>query len=435
MAIKTLCEAGLKVCALNAGRQVDPAQRFPPASYALRHEVSRLRLLRASAPSVSVTWTTNMSRRTHGSMTLPIPPAREPGGPGRRSKRRWRQNELLGPLLRAHGEIDFKAASRDGYDVDWPVTYDEMAPYYTRVERDDRRGQHRTDRPSNPDGKVSAANTNFVASTTSSRRAPAKLGIPYLPDRIAQLTLPSQGHPPCHYCGNCTDGCDVGAFFSSPYFLLPLAHATGNLELRTNAIAREVLVDAEGRAKGVAYVDRVTRQEVEVYGRAVVVAASCISTAQIMLNSRSPAWPTGIANSSGQVGRNLCDHLYGTTGFGYLPQLLGQPSFPDNVSAAPSLGCPAGRTSTTPGRRSLFAATPSIPVEGATNFPATTTTSKVLALPIGRRSNAGILRRSASLCRRPPNDRRRTSWISIPSRRISSAPARCVFTSNGMRTP
>jgi hypothetical protein len=73
---------------------------------------------------------------------------------------------------------------------------------------------------------------------------------------------------------------------------------------------------------------------VEVYAKAVVVAASCVTTAQIKSNSRSRRWPTGIANSSGQLGRNLCDHLYGTSGFGYLPQLLGQPSFPDNVFAA-----------------------------------------------------------------------------------------------------
>ena len=79
---------------------------------------------------------------------------------------------------------------------------------------------------------------------------------------------------------------------------------------------------------GVAYIDRKTKQEVEVYGSAVVVAASCIESARIMLNSKSRLWPNGIANSSGQLGRNLCDHLYGESARGYLPQLLGQPSFP-----------------------------------------------------------------------------------------------------------
>ena len=113
--------------------------------------------------------------------------------------------------------------------------------------------------------------------------------------------------------------------------MLPSAEASGNLELRTNAVAKNILVDENGRASGVAYIDRESRQEHEVRARAVVVAASCIESARIMLNSKSRQWPTGIANSSGQLGRNLCDHLYATTASGYLPQLLGQPSFPDNV--------------------------------------------------------------------------------------------------------
>ena len=85
-------------------------------------------------------------------------------------------------------------------------------------------------------------------------------------------------------------------------------------------------------AKGVAYVDRTTKTEVEVYAKVVVLAASCVETAHIMLNSKSRHWPTGIANSSGQLGRNLCEHLYGSPGYGYLPQLLGQPATPDNIA-------------------------------------------------------------------------------------------------------
>jgi choline dehydrogenase-like flavoprotein len=114
--------------------------------------------------------------------------------------------------------------------------------------------------------------------------------------------------------------------------LLPAAGASGNLELKTNAIAKNILVDDNGHASGVAYLDRESRQEYEIQGRAVVVAASCIESARIMLNSKSRQWPTGIANSSGQLGRNLCDHLYATTASGYLPQLLGQPNFPDNIT-------------------------------------------------------------------------------------------------------
>ena len=105
------------------------------------------------------------------------------------------------------------------------------------------------------------------------QRGCQKVGIPYLPDRLAQLTVAHNGHAACHFCGNCTEGCDTGSFFSTPYFLLPPAEKTGKLELRVNAVVRSVLVDADGKPNGVAYVDRATRQEVEVRGRLIVVAA------------------------------------------------------------------------------------------------------------------------------------------------------------------
>ena len=118
-----------------------------------------------------------------------------------------------------------------------------------------------------------------------------KIGVPYLHDRIAQLTRDHEGHPACHYCGACTTGCDTGSFFSTHWRFLPKAEATNNLELRTNALAKNILVDENGHANGVAYIDRNTKQEVEVYGRAVVVAATCVESARIMLNSKSRIWP------------------------------------------------------------------------------------------------------------------------------------------------
>ena len=87
-----------------------------------------------------------------------------------------------------------------------------------------------------------------------------KIGVPYLPDRIAQLTRDHEGHPACHFCSSCTTGCDTGSFFSTPWRFLPRAEATNNLELRTNALARNILVHKNGMANGVAYVDRTTKQ-------------------------------------------------------------------------------------------------------------------------------------------------------------------------------
>lgn len=228
------------------------------------------------------------------------------------------------------GEIDFRAASLTGAGVDWPLQYEEIAPYYSRVERMIGVASTVQNRPSNPDGEYLPP-FNFRCLDHILQQGAQKVGVPYLPDRIAQLTRNHEGSPACHFCGACTTGCDTGSFFSTPWRFLPRAEATNNLELRTDALAKNILVDKNGVAGGVAYIDRKTGQEVEVRARAVVVAASCLESARIMLNSKSPRWPDGIANSSGQLGRNLCDHLYGESGNGHLPQLRGQPNFPDNV--------------------------------------------------------------------------------------------------------
>jgi choline dehydrogenase-like flavoprotein len=368
MAIKTLCEAGLKVCALNAGRQVDPAKDF--RQHRMPYDMKFRGFDSPARRAISIgymdseyvapdAWEHEIAYSTAEGTSWTWPRSNLVGG----------KTNFWGRSSARMGDIDFKAASRDGYDVDWPVSYADIAPYYTRVEEMIGVASTVQNRPSNPDGKYLPP-IRFRCIDYIIEAGARKLGIPYLPDRIAQLTQAHNGHPPCHYCGNCTEGCDVGAFFSSPYFLLPLAHATGNLDLRTNAIARQILVDTEGRAKGVAYVNRVTRQEVEVYGKAVVVAASCVSTAQIMLNSRSRQWPTGIANSSGQLGRNLCDHLYGTPGYGYLPQLLGQPSFPDNVSAATVAWLPRWQNLDNPRQESFLRGYSLYPGGGCDAFPA-----------------------------------------------------------------
>lgn len=329
MAIHTLCKADAKVCALNGGRRLSPAKDF--RNHRMPYDMKFRGF--GDPRKQSIGYMDN--EYTEGIWEHDIVYTTAPGT-------RWTwprcfavggKTNFWGRSSARFGDIDFRAASRDGYDVDWPVSYEEIAPYYSRVERMIGVASTVQNRPSNPDGEYLPP-MNFRCLDWILQSGGRKIGIPYLPDRIAQLTVPHAGHPSCHYCANCTDGCDIGAFFSTPWFFLPQAEKTGNLEIRTNALAKNILTDADGRTTGVSYIDRETKQEIEVYGRAVVVAASCVESARILLNSKSRHWPTGIANSSGQLGRNLCDHLYGTTARGYLPQLLGQPSFPDNVSAS-----------------------------------------------------------------------------------------------------
>jgi choline dehydrogenase-like flavoprotein len=331
MAIKTLTDAGLYVCAINSGRRLDPKKDF--RGHRMPYDMKYRGFGDPKKRGTSYGYMDN--EYVEGIWDHSITYTTAPG-----TEWMWPRCDAVGGKTNFWGrssarfaEIDFRAASRDGYDADWPVSYEEIAPYYSRVERMIGVASTIQDRPSNPDGEYLPA-MRFRCFDHILASGAQRLGVPYLPDRIAQLTAPHAGHPACHYCGHCTEGCDTGSFFSTPWFFLPAAEKTGKLDLRTNAVAKSILVDRNGRATGVSYIDRDTRREVEVRGRAVVAAASCVETARIMLNSKSRYWPAGIANSSGQLGRNLCDHLYGSAARGYLPQLLGQPSFPDHVSGS-----------------------------------------------------------------------------------------------------
>jgi choline dehydrogenase-like flavoprotein len=148
------------------------------------------------------------------------------------------------------------------------------------------------------------------------------------------LTRPLGDRPACHYCGECARGCAVHANFSSPSVLLPPAMKTGRLTLRTNAMAREVTLDANGLANGVLYVDRRTGRENHVPARIVVLAASACETARILLNSKSAKFPQGLANSSGTVGRYLTDST-GVGVSGFIPKLMdGIPHNEDGIQGA-----------------------------------------------------------------------------------------------------
>jgi choline dehydrogenase-like flavoprotein len=141
--------------------------------------------------------------------------------------------------------------------------------------------------------------------------------------RRANLTRPHRGFPACHYCGACGEGCDTASFFCSADHLVPDALATGNLEIRSNAVAARILVDDRGLASGVQYFDRHTGAEWEARARVVVVGASAMDSTRILLNSRSARYPNGLGNGSDQLGRNFCEQIMAHVR-GYLPALYGR---------------------------------------------------------------------------------------------------------------
>ncbi len=244
---------------------------------------------------------------------------------------RWFRSRMLGGRTNAWGRIslrngpyDFQPYSRDGKGFDWPIRYSDLAPYYGRVEQLIGVFGSSENLENYPDG-------NFLPPPAPRcyellvRKACDKLGIPCVPSRLAILTRSLNGRPACHYVSQCNRSCRLSSNFSSPTVLLNPALATGRLEIRCGAMAREILVSSEGKAAGVSYIDKKTRKEVQVRGKAIVLAASSCETARLLLNSRSSRFPSGLANSSGLVGKYIMDSVMSDV-TAFMPSLMDLPA-------------------------------------------------------------------------------------------------------------
>jgi choline dehydrogenase-like flavoprotein len=225
-------------------------------------------------------------------------------------------------------DYEFKAASLDGYGMNWAVDYATMKPYYDRIERFIGVSGQRENLPQFPDGPflppmpLNCAESIFNAACRN-------LGWRATHRRLAQLTRPHNGRPPCHYCGNCVNGCDIGAMFNPIAVTLPPALKTGKLEVRTDSVVALVRMNAENRAAGVTYIERYTRKSVDVDATFVVLAASTLENTRLLLLSAKG----GLANSSGTLGQYMIDQIGGGGVTGILPKLKGGPSRLDDGKA------------------------------------------------------------------------------------------------------
>ena len=236
-------------------------------------------------------------------------------------------------MCRASAPMTSKARAATDWETDWPISYEDIAPYYDRTEK--LIGVSGTNtglgepspipRPACCNHRQSRASPELMI-----QAAAAGLGIPCVPSRYAILTRPIEDtHAPrqaCFYATPCGRGCSIGAAFQTTTSLLPMAMGTGKLRIVTNAMVSRVLTDARGRAKGVEYFDRTNGSTHFVAARVVVLAASACESAKILFNSHTAQSPQGLANSSGQIGRSLMDST-GTDIFGHIPALEGRPRY------------------------------------------------------------------------------------------------------------
>jgi choline dehydrogenase-like flavoprotein len=220
--------------------------------------------------------------------------------------------------------VDFKVRSRDGMGDDWPLSYEDVAPYYDKVESFIGVFGTKENIPSAPDG-IFQPPPKPRCTEIIIKKACDKLRILCVPSRLAILTQPLNGRPACHYCAQCGRGCITASNFSSSQVMIPPAEKTGRLTMVTGAMARELVVNRNGKVEAVSYVDKATREEKRIHARAFIVAASACESARLLLNSKSTLFPDGLANSSGVVGRNLMDSV-GSHAGGYFPALEQMPA-------------------------------------------------------------------------------------------------------------
>ena len=240
----------------------------------------------------------------------------------------WFRSRMLGGRTNHWGRIslrfgpdDFRRKSIDGLGDDWPITYDDIKPYYDKIDQFiGIFGANLPALPNEPDGIFLPPPTPRCYELLI-QRAQKKLDIPSVPSRLSILTRPHNGRAACHYCSQCGRGCSTHSNFSSPSVLIPPALKTGRLKIATNAMAREVTVDNAGLANGVLYVDKSTGRDNHVRARIVVLAASACESARILLNSKSSKFPEGLGNSSGVVGKYLTDST-GASVRGFVPALM-----------------------------------------------------------------------------------------------------------------
>lgn len=210
---------------------------------------------------------------------------------------------------------DFEANLREGVAIDWPIRYEDIAPWYDYVERFAGIAGTREGLDHLPDGEfLPPIPLNIVEKDVAARIKKAFGGQRLLiPSRVANITeaKPEQGRVNCQYRNKCWLGCPYGAYFSTQSATLPAAMKTGNLTLRPFSIVTQVLYDKDKkRARGVEVIDAETNLTYEFTADVIFLNASAFNSTWVLMNSATDIWPDGLGSSSGELGHNAMDHHF-----------------------------------------------------------------------------------------------------------------------------
>lgn len=316
MAAKILSDAGVKVALMEAGPDYDPANPLQQTHLKWSYQSPR-----RGANTI----------RDIGEFTASLGGwyiEGEPYTKNANTEFEWYRSRMIGGRTNHWGRIslrfgpdDFRRKSIDGLGDDWPISYDDIKPYYDRVDKmigvfGSKEGIY-----NEPDGFFLPPPKPRLHELLIKKAANSH-NIPVISSRMSILTRPiNKDRGACFFCNQCNRGCSVYGDFSSSSVLIKPARKSGHVEVYTNAMVREVLTDNAGKARGVLYIDKSDMKEYQVNAKVVVLAASACESARILLNSKSKLHPNGLANSSGVVGKYLHDST-GAARSAFIPQLM-----------------------------------------------------------------------------------------------------------------
>jgi glucoside 3-dehydrogenase (cytochrome c) catalytic subunit len=327
-AARDLSMAGLNVLVLEAGRKTNPAKEYNMLAWP--YELERRGFgdrasLEKTQPIQSKCYACNEYSRKWFVNDFENPYTTPPDRPFYwiRSRQTGGRTLPWGRQSYRLSNFDFKAKSHDGYGEDWPFSYEDLVPYYEKVERYVGISGREEKLPQLPDS-IFLPPMNLTCGEIRLRDSIAEMNDPWRRltiGRVAILTKPvhvgsKDQRAACHYCGHCERGCDTGSYYSSISSVLPAAQRTGRMTLVPHAVVSHIVRDRKTRkAKGVYYVDGLTRAHREAYGRVILVCAGTLESTRILLNS------DGIGTESGALGHYLMDHVGGGGATGTFPLL------------------------------------------------------------------------------------------------------------------
>ena len=316
-AAKELTEKGLKTLVLEAGRNIVPeedyAEHVPQWEMKFRGMADR-RKLAEEQPIQSACYACDEWSSKFFIKDQEHPYATDPGKPFRwiRGRQVGGRSITWGRQSYRWSDLDFEANLREGIAIDWPIRYADIAPWYDYVEQFAGISGEALGLPQLPDSKfLPPMNLNCAEQFVRSQLAKHFGGERVLTiGRAAILTQDHLGRAACHYCGPCERGCITRSYFSSLNATLPAAERTGRMTLRPFSVVHSVIFDARTRrAAGVRVIDAETKAAIEFRATVVFLCASTLESTRILLNSATPEFPHGLANSSGELGHNLMDHI------------------------------------------------------------------------------------------------------------------------------